>query len=79
MSEADKRTELRRIVREAVRLYHIEQLSEAELRDIVAYAISLEMSEFMDQSMSRLEQSITHLLEQSSDSIIASHLEGVGS
>ncbi len=79
MSEADKRAELRRIVNEALRLYHKGQLSEVELRDIVAYAISLEMSEFMDQSMSRLEQSITHLLEQGSDSIFASHLEGVGS
>lgn len=79
MSEAEKRAELRRIVREAVQLYHKEQLSEVELRDIVAYAISLEMTEFMNQSMSRLEQSITHLLEQSSDSIFASHLEGAGS
>ena len=78
MSEKMKTEELRRIVREAVRLYKQGQLGEEELRDIVAYAISLEMSAFMDQSMSRLEQSIANVLERGTERILASHLEGVG-
>ncbi|MCY3718471.1 MAG: hypothetical protein OXG07_02785 [Anaerolineaceae bacterium] len=78
MSEKMKTEELRRIAREAVQLYKKGQLSEEELRDIVAYAISLEMSDFMEQSMSRMEQSITSILERGSESIFASRAEGAG-
>ena len=51
MSEAEKRAELRRIVREAVQLYHKEQLSEVELRDMVPYAMALEMNDIMKLSV----------------------------
>ena len=79
VSEADKREELRRIVRDAVHLHREGQLNEVELRDIAAYAISLEITDSMNQSMSRLEQNFINLLERSLENVMASYRAGVSS
>ena len=67
MSDAEARAELRRIVREALRLYENKQLSEADFRALVTHAMALEMKVALDEIFARVNRDINNWLERNSD------------
>lgn len=64
MSEKDERAEIRRIVHETLNLYHHDEISEEELQEILAYALMLELSAPLNQSLADAEQKLRKQLEQ---------------
>ena len=77
LSEAEKRAELRRIVREAVRLYHKGQLSEADFRALVTHAMALEMKVALDETFARVNQDINNWMDRNSDRLAKVYFSGV--
>lgn len=63
MPNGNERAELRRIMREALQLYHRNEISEEELREIAFYAMTAEMTIHMSHPFTRLEQKIQRRLE----------------
>ncbi len=76
MNDSETRTELRRIVREAVRLYNNRQLSEADFRALVTHAMALEMKVALDATFTRVNRDINKWMERNNDRLTKAYYTG---
>lgn len=78
VSDSEAQAELRRIVREAVRLHYNGQLSEADFRALVTHAMALDLKVSLDETFTQVNQDINRWMERIADRVTEAYYTGAG-